>query len=135
MSEPVVIRSNRDDGGELRLSPLDRYTILAEFTGPVVNASVRVAALSSSDLLPYFDDLARHWDGWKGAKTWESLEGQMKLECTRDALGHLFLRVTLRDSLGGAEWLAGGIIQLAAGELEQLAKSARRVFAAQAHAV
>src|SRR3989304_9916799 len=129
MSEPVVIRSNRDDGGELRLSPLDRYTILAEFTGPVVNSSVRVAALSSSDLLPYFDDLARHWDGWKGAKTWESLEGQMKLECTRDALGHLFLRVTLRDSLGGAEWLAWGVLQLPGPEAPAVGEAAGRAFA------
>ena len=135
MTEPLVIRSSRDAGGELRLSPLDRYTFLAEFSGPVVNAAVRVTVLSTSDVLPYFDDLARHWDGWNGAKTWESLERQMKLECTRDALGHLFLRVTLRDSLGGADWLAGGVLQLAAGDLEQLAKSARRAFAAEAHAV
>jgi hypothetical protein len=94
----------------------------------MVNASVDAYVLSPLDIVPFFDDLANHWRGWEGAKIWGSLEGQLKLACTRDKLGHLFLRVTLQDNLGAADWLAGATLELAAGDLEQLAAAAKSIF-------
>src|SRR5688572_26973813 len=50
----------------------------------------------SPDISDFLQDLADNWRGWDGPKSWESAEGHLRLEATTDALGHIFMKVTLR---------------------------------------
>jgi hypothetical protein len=135
MSDFVIIKSKRAEGGELRLRPCDRYSFYADFASPVVNVSVKVSVLSPVDLILFLNDLAKHWRDLEGAKIWESQERHMKLECTRDNVGQVFLRVILQGNRGGADWVAGGTLEITVGELEHLAQEARRLLASPSHAV
>ena len=77
----------------------------------------------------FFDDLGVHWwTGWEGTKTYESLERQLTISATRDVVGHVALRVSMRDGMGGANWLAEATLYLESGHLEELAHRAREVF-------
>jgi hypothetical protein len=136
MSDTVIIKSKHGEAGELRLRPCDRYSFYAEFISPVVlHAAVKVNVLSPVDLILFLNDLAKHWQDGESIKTWASDQGHMKLECTRNALGQVRLRVLLQGNREGAEWLAGGTLELATGDLEQVAQSARRILAAPSHAI
>ena len=68
-----------------------------------------------------FSEAARDWRGWQGAKAWESLEGELRLELTTDRSGHVALRVRIRSVAGGSDpWCIDTEIGLEAGGLEGL---------------
>jgi hypothetical protein len=108
-------------------SSLPEY--LASFAGPVVSAHVQVYEMELVTLVRYFQNLASSWSGWQESKIYESLERQLVLAATCDKLGHISLRVMLRENPGGANWIAGGTLQLEAGQLEALATTAEQVLA------
>lgn len=68
-----------------------------------------------------FVDMARDWRGWNGAKTWEDLEGRVKLKAECDRLGHTKLFVELVD--GNHESRLIVVIEFDAGQLDQMAQS------------
>jgi hypothetical protein len=51
-------------------------------------------------------DMADHWRGWDGEKKHESLEGHLRIVCTRDSVGHITARIRLRGDMMGANWVA-----------------------------
>ncbi len=84
-------------------------------------------------VLRLFVEAARDWTGWSGAKVWESLEGEFRLELSHDGLGHVALAVRLRHDFGGwDEWRQDAVVWLEAGQLERIARDARRLWNAGA---
>jgi hypothetical protein len=65
-------------------------------------------------LLHYFEGLADHWRGWDGVKSYDSLEGDLRLEATHD--GHVHLRVRLRNHIDPTDWIVEGEVTIDAGE-------------------
>lgn len=75
-----------------------------------------------------FDEMAREWKGWKGTKTWASLEDELRMEASADSTGHVSLAVTMRDYSDPAEWRLKATLDLEAGQLPELAKSVAKAF-------
>src|SRR5262245_62516117 len=102
--EPLIVRSARDSW-ELRLGPPDSVeggvTYLAELRSPPVSASVEVYDLETSGFISFMASLAKEWRGWKGKKSWGSLEGHINLECQCDAVGHVCTPGRARDGVRG----------------------------------
>lgn len=66
------------------------------------------------DLSEFFEDLAEHWTGWPGAKTYRSQEGDLQL--TASHTGHVELGFTLQDPSFPEAWSLRGQLTLDAGE-------------------
>ena len=127
----VEIRSTRN-GSTLSISDPRSgaegfVTYTTELKALPLSAVVEVEDFGLDGLVGYFSEIARQWRGWKGAMTYESVEGQLRFESTSDTSGHVFLKVSLRDDLGGADWLASGVFFLEAGQLQQLATDMQRL--------
>ncbi len=130
--EPLRIRS-ASDGCELVLGPPDESnggSFSVTLAAPAVTATVRVYEHGSQFVPRYFAELAANWRGWDGEKAWESVESHIALKATADRLGHVSLRVVLRDLFAPAAWRAEATLLLEAGQLEALAASAAQVFRA-----
>jgi Family of unknown function (DUF6228) len=39
-----------------------------------------------------FDDIAKQWSGWKGVKTWDAMEGELRRSATSDSTGHITIQ-------------------------------------------
>lgn len=62
-------------------------------------------------LVGFFRSMADAWRGWKGERTWSSLEGDLALTAKHD--GHVQLQIQIRDSI---EWAADAELAVDAGE-------------------
>lgn len=130
------IRSTDDDGKLTIVGTVPRG--LTDYDGchfdvslvsTPLSASVRVYEIQPQNWSAFFQDLAANWKGWSGEKKMESLEGHLAVSATSDALGHISLRVKLRDIIPGtADWRAEGSLIVEAGQLERLAGDARKFF-------
>lgn len=80
------------------------------------------------DLVLFFEEIEREWRGWNGDRTWESLEGDLRIEA-RHAHGHVQLRVTLRHLVpdwGRSGWSATADLTVDPGEeLSQIVRDLR----------
>src|SRR5262249_54274306 len=76
------------------------------------------------DLADFFDGLAEDWRGWDGVRTWESAEGDLRIEALHE-YGHVHLRVTIRSQgpgWGDDGWSATADLKLDPGDqLQQVA--------------
>lgn len=79
-----------------------------------------------SNLVSFFEDLAKNWKGFDGEKEWSSLEGEFNLSCTSDSLGHFALEVTIRDNMDTR--YARKTIYIESGQLEKIALEAKGFF-------
>jgi hypothetical protein len=78
-------------------------------------------------------EAADEWRGWRGCKSWESLEGELRLELTADRLGHVTLAVRIRSDPGRADpWQLHAELSLDSGQLERIAGEAERLWRAEA---
>jgi hypothetical protein len=132
--DAVSLRSSMD-AGELRLGPVryrgDAAWYRASLSGPVVNGAVEVRDRVPVPLARFLCDLGeKKGSGAIGEAHYTSLEGQLELSGTRDPLGHVFLKVVLREGRGGPEWMVSGILQLEAGQLAEIARAAEGLFGA-----
>ena len=100
----------------------------ASLIGPVVNATVKVVDLGTPFVASFFQSLAVAWRGWNGSKMGSALEGQLTLQASSDATGHVSLRVILREDFGRSDWVAEGTLLLEAGQLENIAASISKVM-------
>lgn len=81
------------------------------------------------DLAAYFSDLEAHWRGWRGSKTWQSMEGDLALDA-RHVDGHLKLHVIIRRERfdpANDGWTVEGDLVIDLGE--QLSQISRDVAA------
>lgn len=89
-------------------------------------------ATGFQDLATFFGNLASAWRGWDGDRSWESVDGDLRIEA-RHVYGHVHLRVTLRApgaGWGDDGWSANAHVKVDPGE--QLSDVAAQV-AALAH--
>lgn len=84
-------------------------------------------------LVALFASMAQEWRGWKGEKSWCSLEGEFELHATSDRLGHITLRVVLTNvNTGPAEpWRLEATLLTEAGLLQGLAGEVADLFAGE----
>jgi hypothetical protein len=100
-----------------------RVTIRSQY----MSAFTRVYAFDPFDynLTKFFKELAENWKGFDGEKVWESLEGEFKLACASDRLGHFGITVTIRNDL---DTLSIKTIYVEAGQLEKIAAEVKTFF-------
>lgn len=79
-----------------------------------------------SNLVRFFEDLAKNWKGFAGEKEWISLEGEFSLSCTSDNLGHFALEATIRNNEDTR--YARKTFFIESGQLEKIASEARSFF-------
>ena len=73
----------------------------------------------------YFSELASHWLGWEGERSWHSDGNEVVFRATTDRLGHVTIRVTLRTFEGQELSIP---IELEAGSLRDLSSRMERLF-------
>jgi hypothetical protein len=106
----------------------DGYDVQVLLAGGGVEASERVWDHLPQYWAEFFLAMARDWRGWEGERTIESREGQLRLACSADKLGHVSVRVTLRGDPAGSDWRAEDTLYLDAGQLDELAQRATDYF-------
>ena len=93
-----------------------------------LSATVLVYEIQPQLWASFFADLASQWRGWKEKKEKESLEHHLRITATIDSLGHVSLRVFLRDPFCGSDWRVEDTIHVEAGQLESIAAKAKKYF-------
>jgi Family of unknown function (DUF6228) len=110
---------------EFRVAPSigkPSYYYMVTLRSTAVSGRIEVYDDRASRLTEFFAELAESWwRGWDGEKTYESLEGHLCLVATRDAAGHVQLRVSLRDKMDGPDLRVAATLVVEAGQLETLA--------------
>jgi Family of unknown function (DUF6228) len=130
----MIIRCCKNDG-ELEFSEKEGLSLSAG--REYFRATIRSKYLTSftdvyafdpfdSNLVRFFEDLARNWKGFDGEKEWSSLEGELSLICTSDNLGHFALEATLRNNEDTR--YARKTFFIESGQLEKIAQEARIFF-------
>jgi uncharacterized protein DUF6228 len=95
-----------------------------------LSARVVVPDIVSNAWHEFFSGLAQHQKGWPDTRTFKSVEGHLRFDAKCDALGHVELVVTLRDSPLYKGWSAELPLHLELGQLDDLAKRVRKFFEA-----
>src|SRR5262249_11621560 len=83
-----------------------------------VSAATWVRTLNGDGIVAWAADLAESYRGWDGARIWESLEHDLRIDATHDGPGHVSLRFLIRGPRGhdrGA-WEASIVVTLDAGQ-------------------
>ena len=75
-----------------------------------------------------FKDIAAHWRGWSGEKSWYALERELELVATSDSLGHIKIQVHIRPDASSETWRASSFAYLEAGQLDTFSKRAQAFF-------
>lgn len=104
-------------------------TEFASFRGVPDAGPPNQAIVQLADLVKFFGDLESHWRGWRGTKSWQSLEGDVTL-AARHTAGHMQLRVTIRRyrfDPANDGWTAVGDLVIDLGE--QLSRAAGDISA------
>lgn len=119
-----MIQIGTDDQG-LLLTPddpgLNPEHVIAELRSDRLSATRRVYhgyAQGFRGLADFFAELTTDWRGWEGVRTWESIEGDLRIEA-QHKFGHIQLRVTIRANSaawGNDGWSATADLTLDAGE-------------------
>lgn len=134
----VVIGS--EEGGRLTLRP----GRLRPGSDREMNATLETAALTATvwfhelhtgdlalggfdGLAVLFEFMAESWGGnrrgWEGERGWQSIDAEIDLSATSDALGHITLAVKFTGYV--EPWSAAGLVNLDAGQLPDAARKIR----------
>ena len=133
--DEFLIPSAAGDGGLLFFQrappdpsmPIDGFWV--RVTDHNLSAEAQVyAGYAPSHPGPLFADMARQWAGWSGELVWQSLEGELTIRCSRDRVGHIFIRVELRSGQMPEDWRVVATVSAEAGQLEGIARRAELFF-------
>jgi len=124
----LVLRDpRRGDDGEI-------WSVTAAIETAGLNAETRVAthyATHFDELIAFIADLADSWRGWRGSKTYSSLERDLRLDAVHDG-AHVRLRVTLTGSNQPPQWTVTTELTSDPGaQMETAASDARSLLAAR----
>ena len=96
---------------------------------PTMSATIQV------DNAPYgispvglFEQMAIEWQGWKGEKTWGSLEGEFDLTATSDSTGHITLVASVYSGTFPPSSKMVSEFEIELGQLEKYKKYAVEFF-------
>lgn len=113
-------------------SPLYDLIVILQARG--LNASTKIYnyhyAHGTQGFTSLFEDLAKNWRGWAGDKRWESIEGDLKLSCSSDSVGHIEILIELSSVVSNPVdgWDVRGTLVVEAGQLESIAMDVKRFF-------
>jgi Family of unknown function (DUF6228) len=133
--DEFLIKNAAGDGGLLfyERCPRDTAAAIDTFWVRVTDLNLSAAAkvyagYAPSHPAPRFAEMALQWAGWSGELVWQSLEGELALRCSRDKVGHIFIRVELRSGQMQEDWRVVATVVAEAGQLESIAKHAVSFF-------
>ena len=107
--------------------PIDGFWV--RVTDQNLSAAVPVyAGYAPSHPVPLFAQMAGQWAGWSGELVWQSLEGELTIGCSRDRVGHVFIRVELRSGQMPEDWRVVATVLAEAGQLVSIARRAEQFF-------
>jgi hypothetical protein len=116
-------------GRTFSLSKRKRDYFDASISGDSLSAKRTIYSYFYEDaFIELFDYMATNWKGWTGEKTWESVEGELKLTATSDKLGHVTLLINLRNQNSEDNWAVQAPIFLDSGNLDEIARKVRSFF-------
>lgn len=117
------------DGSLFEIEPDGSDYLVARIRSPKVSAEIRVWLYEDAQsLVAFFVAMAAQWRGWSDEKAWASLEGELELRATIDRAGHVKIDIRMQNTLGGNPWSLVSSIDTEAGQLEAIAKQARRAL-------
>lgn len=130
MAELEIKNRDQDGAFVLQSTPIPGDRWRAEFRSAPASGAIAFYNPPPLGLASFIEELQTNWRGWDGERTWESLEGDVRVGATHDSGGHVQLSVRLapirdrpRQQL---EWQLVAAIWIAAGEdLRDLARRAR----------
>ena len=122
MAETFQIKNGRGKELSLTWKDTDHYTVAIMGDGVEAKVSVYAYLPNSGQIDAFWADVANEW-GWKGEKSWESLEGEIHITGAHDGKGHVHCQVDLRPDLNPESWSLTFHIEIEAGE--QLSRVAR----------
>ncbi len=124
MSESFLIRS-ATGGASLVLRSEEKDSWIAVLSGPQVTVEVPVHGYRPhASFSGFFADLAGSWRGWAGEKTYESLQGELRLRCTHDGIGHVGVHVEVWTDHPLGDWCVRGSLIVEPGQLGDLSRAA-----------
>jgi hypothetical protein len=131
-----LILTSAEDGATLRMSCPDKSwgSIIVEAQGNGFDVSTPVFVDMAPSLPDFLDEVATDPNAIGKAASWETLEGELRVEATRDSAGHIFVVYQLRSSDIGSNrwWSFTGRLVLELGAMADLCKRARRFWNAAA---
>ena len=127
MENAATIKSV-SDGTRLTFSDFDGKSFSATMESAFFSGRVVVSTHISGPPSLLFDEMAREWRGWEQQKGWAALDDELRLTATSDHIGHIYLRVIMRDSGSQDGWQLEATLQFEAGQLEALAQAVAGVF-------
>lgn len=127
MENVVTIKSSKD-ATRLVFTAITKDSFLAVLESVNFSGRITVSTYIAGPPTDLFNEMARDWMGWEGTKTWGSLEDELRIEASTDLTGHISLIVTIRDYSDPANWRLKAKLELEAGQLTELARSARSAF-------
>ena len=110
---------------ELKISCASNSYLLVELAGFPVSAKVEVWAETgdAAGLQAFLTDLGKQENPWSGMREWQSIEGDLKLSATCNALGNVVFAVELRGLQGASEeWAVTAGIDYELGQLKRLSQ-------------
>jgi hypothetical protein len=118
------------DSGHLILGPRDTDYVSIVFQTEGVKFEVKPYMYhDTQNLVLFFKELAKQWKGWHGIKSWQSVEGDLKLDASHDNFGHVFLKIYLIKYQGEEnESRLIGNLKVDAGSFDTLAVNVDRVL-------
>ena len=128
----TVIIQSIDGEGRLVLSGAERDSLdqtgyaFATLVLSGLVARTRICLLQGAALIDLFEDLAAAEQGWKGEKCAETLEGELRLKCTNDNLGHCAVEVCLRSFQN--YWVVKGILLVENRQCEWITRDLKQFF-------
>jgi len=109
----------------LRLVPRASRQYRATLDGPDVHAVATIYDVTGKlfAFAGFWRDLASHWRGWSGPKSWKSDEGDLELNAQSDGRGHIGIECSV--SRGTPQlWRVKVVLLTEAAALEGLASQA-----------
>ncbi|HVF46551.1 MAG TPA: DUF6228 family protein [Pyrinomonadaceae bacterium] len=111
--------------GLLKPDGREYYRVTLRDEGLVASMKVYAFVPTAESLDRFLRAIAENWRGWSDEKRWSSLEGEFRLACTHDGLGHIRFEATLDSPVG---WFVSSRVTVAAGDLDHIAIEAARFF-------
>jgi len=115
----ILANPKYGDDGEI-------WSVQVIVDAPAFRVETKVAthyATHFDEFIAYVNDLAEHWRGWTGTKTYESLEKDFSVVATNDGGAHVFLHVKLSGPMTEPEWTLDATFSTEPGE--QMLRAAR----------
>ena len=105
----------------------DYFRVSVEGDGPQVTKGI-YAYTDSSGVADLFEACARDWTGWTDERSWQSIEGDLRLDVLSSRTGQVTIKVCIRDTGGTEDWLVRVPIFTEAGALDGIAHQCRSFF-------